>query len=170
MEMWPTVWTCKTNALLSHLSPPWNKAKLSQLQAALVMVSHVIVTIWKGAVVVPIHLFWWYALYQPPQVYSFSCPLALPQMLTSCVLLTAPEQPCASPQETPEAIQWVTTRSFVYHSRGQVLTSRYLIALEPSSSSAKGLKTAWLTSSSSGQNLYSFNLSDLNPKKQEKNW
>lgn len=152
MEMWPTVWTCKTNVLSSHLSPPRNNGKLSQLQAALVMVSHVTVTICKGAVVVPINPFWWYAVYQPPQVYSFSCPLALPQMLTSCVLPTALwKAPCQVPRG-------VTTRSFVYHSSGQVPTSRYLIALEPSLSLVKGLKIAWLTSSSSGQNLYLLSL------------
>ena len=54
------------------------KAKVSQLQAALIMVSHVILPILKGVVMVLFNPFWWYAMYHLPQLCSFSCLLALP--------------------------------------------------------------------------------------------
>lgn len=93
LETWPTVWLCKTTEFSSRLPPPRNKAKLSQLQATLVTVSHIVLTILKDVVVVPIHLFWWYALYShhrsAPSVFSWHCPRRSPPV-PSCLF---PEEP-----------------------------------------------------------------------------
>lgn len=89
-----------------------------------------------------------------------------------CPPAYSPKTPAPGPQETPAASQWVTTRSFVYHTGMQRSGSHPQVfhwALEPSSPLFKGLKIAQFMSLSSGQNLYSFNLRNLKPMKQENN-